>query len=59
VWLHISGEHVTHIFRVEEENEEEEEENSVLVPNIATYSKQQTARFYFKKRASQYEEGLC
>jgi len=27
VWLHISGEHVTHIFRVEDENEEYEEED--------------------------------
>jgi hypothetical protein len=50
VWLHISGKHVPHIFRVEEGNEEyeeEEEEDSVLVPNIATYCTYQTARFYF------------
>ena len=46
MWLHISGEHVPHMFRVEEENEEYEED-SVLVPNIVTYCTYQTARFYF------------
>jgi len=71
VWLRITGEHVTHLYRVEDENEEYEEEKEVVeeeeeeektVFQCQTLPRTVLSRlhdFISNKRASQYEEGLC